>query len=339
MASTLRIVGTSAVALAALTLSGCTRDWKSAPVSMWNESRYKPYEATSFFADQSTSRPTVQGTVARGQLRTDEQFFNGTQNGKLTTQLPFPATKAVLERGQNRFNIYCQPCHGEQGAGNGMIVQRGFSKPPDYTEPRLINAPVGHFYDVITNGYGSMYSYASRVPPRDRWAIAAYIRVLQRSRTATVNDVPANQRAALANDLAPDATTGGGPANGPNAMSHRGGGDPLGGAMSNGVSGQGGTSKGEATGNTTTSGIATQPEGQAPGTPRSRSTFGAPVTTTKPSVRPDAQSPATQVVPGTGTKSDGPAHSQFGPNERRENGGTTTTPSGAPASAGNGTHS
>jgi mono/diheme cytochrome c family protein len=98
----------------------------------------------------------------------------------------------VLEHGRERYNIYCQPCHGDQGAGNGMVVQRGMAKPPDYIEPRLINSPVGHFYDVITNGYGSMYSYADRVPPRDRWAIAAYIRVLQRSRAATLADVPAD---------------------------------------------------------------------------------------------------------------------------------------------------
>ena len=333
MTPTLRLLGTSALALAALTLSGCTRDWKPAPVSMWNESRYKPYEGTSFFADQSTSRPTVQSTVARGQLRTDEHFYNGTKDGKLVTEMPFQATKAVLEHGKERYNIYCQPCHGEQGAGNGIIVQRGFSKPPDYIEPRVLQQPIGHYYDVITNGYGSMYSYASRVPPRDRWAIAAYIRVLQRSRTANINDIPADQRANLADNLSPNATTGGGPATGPNAMSHSGGGDPPGGAMSNGVSGaESGT-----TGNTNDSGIALDSQNQQPGTPQSRSTFGAPVTTTKPSVRPNAQSPATQVVPGTGTKSGGPNNLQFGPNDRRENGGITTTPSGAPASAGYGT--
>lgn len=259
----IRLAGLTAIGMAALTLSGCTRDWKPAPVSMWNESRYKPYEATSFFADQSTSRPTVQGTVARGQLRTDEQFFNGTKNGKLTTQLPFPATKAVLEHGKERFNIYCSPCHGEQGAGNGMIVQRGFSKPPDYTEARLVNAPIGHFYDVITNGYGSMYSYASRVPPRDRWAIAAYIRVLQRSRKATINDVASDARQSLPNDLAPAASTAGGARPGPNAMSNRAE-TPISGSM------------------TTDS----QP--------------AAPMTTAQPSMTERAQSVAAPVVPGAG---------------------------------------
>lgn len=299
-----------ALALSAMTLSGCTRDWKPAPVSMWNESRYKPYEATSFFADQNTSRPTVRGTVARGQLRTDEVFFNGTKNGVLVTELPFPATKAVLQRGQERFNIYCTPCHGEQGAGNGMIVQRGFSKPPDYVEQRLINAPVGHFYDVITNGYGSMYSYASRVPPRDRWAIAAYIRVLQRSRTATISDVAADKRATLPNNLAPGATTGGTAAIGPNGMSNRG-------EVENA--------------NGTNASTAMSPTGAM----REAMPLGAPQTTTKRSVPNNATSLAVPVVPGT--KSGGPNNSQFGPNTSRSNGGTTTTPSGAPASAGYGT--
>ena len=310
-----RVLGMGAMTLAALSLGGCTRDWKSAPVSMWNESRYKPYEATSFFADQNTSRPTVQGTVARGQLRTDEEFFNGTKNGVLVTTMPFPATKAVLQRGQERFNIYCTPCHGEQGAGNGMIVQRGFSKPPDYTETRLINAPIGHFYDVMTNGYGSMYSYASRVSPRDRWAIAAYIRVLQRSRTATVSDVAANQRGALPDNLAPGTTTGGTPASGPNGMSHRP--DDT---MASGLTANSSTIS-------ATSGTATV-TGQT-----SSSQIAAPQTTTKPTLPRNATSPSMPVVPGTGTKSGGQSNSQFGANDRRENGGVTTTPNGAPTAS------
>ncbi len=327
-----KILGAAALALAVLTMGGCTRDWKPAPVSMWNESRYKPYEATSFFDDQNTSRPTVQGTVARGQLRTDEAFFNGTKDGVLVTDLPFPATKTVLERGQERYNIYCQPCHGEQGAGNGMIVQRGFSKPPDYIQTRLINAPIGHFYDVITNGYGSMYSYASRVPPRDRWAIAAYIRVLQRSRTATLKDVPASERANLPGNLAPGYTTGGGRATGPNAMSHRGDGDPLARAMSKNASSEtapGGARRESAI---ATTGVPGQNARTmvTPTTPSERSTMGAPVTTTKPLLPEGSNSLSRPVVPGTGTKSGGPNNSQFGMNDRRENGGTTTTPNGAP---------
>jgi mono/diheme cytochrome c family protein len=106
-------------------------------------------------------------------------------------------TRALLERGQERFRIYCTPCHSELGDGHGMIVQRGFPPPPDYTIQRLMDAPVQHFYDVMTNGYGVMYSFANRVQPNDRWAIAAYIRTLQHARHATVADVPPDQQALL----------------------------------------------------------------------------------------------------------------------------------------------
>lgn len=276
-------------------VSGCTRDWKSQPISMWNESRYKPYEATTFFPDNSTSRPTVRGSVARGQLRTDEAFFNGTKNGTLVTQFPFRLTKETLERGKQRFEIYCTPCHGEGGAGNGMIVQRGFSKPPDYTEQRLVNAPVGHFYDVITNGYGSMYSYAARVPPRDRWAIAAYIRVLQRHRGATVADVPADKRNELNTpfksslDETPTGTAIGGGAIETGASNNRKSetmGDPSRNAP---------TRVGE------NSGRLGSPAGQSSngGVPTSQAA-GTPETTTLPSVRADAMKPSNNPVAGAG---------------------------------------
>ncbi len=117
----------------------------------------------------------------------------------LITEFPIPITRAVLERGQERFNIYCSVCHGRTGEGNGMIVQRGFPPPPSYHIDRLRKAPVGHLFDVMTRGYGVMYSYASRVEPSDRWAIAAYIRALQLSRHATLDDVPADERAKLEN--------------------------------------------------------------------------------------------------------------------------------------------
>ena len=110
---------------------------------------------------------------------------------------PPPVTMALLRRGQDRFRIYCTPCHSELGDGNGMIVQRGFSPPSSYHIARLREAPVQHFYDVITHGYGAMYSFAYRVQPADRWAIAAYIRALQRSRNATVADLTPGQKAAL----------------------------------------------------------------------------------------------------------------------------------------------
>ncbi len=174
-------------------LHGCIQD-------MWNGAKYKPLERDPIFADGNSSRPLVAGVVARGQANLDRAFYAGRDNtpaSKLVTTFPLPLTKALLDRGEERFNIYCSPCHGRTGEGNGMIVQRGFTPPPSYYVPRLMAAPVGHFYDVITNGWGVMYSYADRVEPRDRWAITAYIRALQRSRNATLADVPPDQRATL----------------------------------------------------------------------------------------------------------------------------------------------
>jgi mono/diheme cytochrome c family protein len=168
-----------AAGLVTALLSGCDRQGKFAPVDMWNRSRLKPYEPMAFFPNGTSARPVVPGTVARGDLRIDDAMYAGRVNGQLVKTFPFPITQKVLARGQERFNIYCAPCHGPMGDGQGLIVKRGFTKPPDYHIARLKNAPVGHFYDVITNGYGAMYSYAARVQPRDRWAIAAYIRVLQ----------------------------------------------------------------------------------------------------------------------------------------------------------------
>ncbi|RYG75321.1 cytochrome c [bacterium] len=181
-----------------MALTGCTRDHKFQPVDMWNASRLKPYEAVNFFPDKTVSQHPPAGTVARGQERLDEPTYYGTQNGTLVTYNPILANaktpaerKAVIERGQERFNIYCQPCHGLGGYGDGMIVKRGFSKPPSYHIERLRDAPDGHLYGVIAKGYGAMYSYAARVPTRDRWAIVAYIRTLQRSQNASASDVPA----------------------------------------------------------------------------------------------------------------------------------------------------
>jgi mono/diheme cytochrome c family protein len=163
-------------------LSGCTRDFKFQAISMWNESRFKPFEATTVFRNGTVSQEPILGTVARGRLVEDNTLYTGRVGSALATKIPFEVTPAVLQRGQERFNIYCSPCHGVAGDAQGMIVKRGFAPPPDYAIPRLRAAPVGHFYDVITNGYGVMYSYAARVDPTDRWAIAAYIRVLQASR-------------------------------------------------------------------------------------------------------------------------------------------------------------
>jgi len=159
--------------------------------------RYDPLAPSTFFDDGRSARPEVPDTVARGHLRIDEQFYTGKVNGVPVDTFPFPITRQVLERGRARYNIYCTPCHDYTGSGHGMIVQRGFPPPPSYHIDRLRQAPVGHFFDVITTGYGSMYSYAARVPPRDRWAIAAYIRALQMSQHATIDDVPPEERAKL----------------------------------------------------------------------------------------------------------------------------------------------
>jgi mono/diheme cytochrome c family protein len=156
---------------------------------MWNESRVKPYEESRLPGAASSARALPAGAVARGELWRGDPVATGRgADGKLLKEIPIPVTKAMLSRGQERFNIYCAPCHSRVGDGEGMIVKRGFPHPPDYALLRLKNANVGHFYDVITNGYGVMYSYASRVPVRDRWAIAAYIRVLQKLRPTVMVD-------------------------------------------------------------------------------------------------------------------------------------------------------
>jgi Cytochrome C oxidase, cbb3-type, subunit III len=164
-----------------LPLAGCTRDNKFQPVDMWNDSRLKPYEAVEI-SSGSTAMTIPAGTLARGQLRENDALYTGKLNGQLVTDFPIAVTEKVLARGQERYTIFCAPCHGGLGDGKGIIVQRGFAKPPDYMLPRLLDAPVGHFYDVIANGYGAMYSYSARIPVNDRWAIAAYIRLLQKTR-------------------------------------------------------------------------------------------------------------------------------------------------------------
>jgi mono/diheme cytochrome c family protein len=184
---------TTAVAVIVMTVAfaGCRQDMHDAP-------RYEPLEASTFFADGRGSRMLVANTVARGMLREDDHLYQGKIDGELTDVFPMPVTSDVMARGQERFNVFCSPCHGQTGEGNGMVVQRGFSAPPSYHEQRLRDAPAGYFFDVMTNGFGAMYDYSSQVSVSDRWAIAAYIRALQRSREATIDDVPAARRAELA---------------------------------------------------------------------------------------------------------------------------------------------
>lgn len=174
---------------AGLALAACN-DMKRQP-------KYKPYDPSPFFADGRSSRMPVPDTVARGQLRLDDHLYKGKVNGQLTNIFPFPITPAVLNRGQERYDIFCSVCHGALGKGDGMIAQRGFPAPPSFHIERLKNAPAGYFYDVITNGFGKMYSYADRVSVEDRWAIAAYIRALQRSQSATLADVAPAERSRL----------------------------------------------------------------------------------------------------------------------------------------------
>ena len=185
--STARLRAVLCVATLALLAAGCRRDMHIQP-------KYLPYEETNFFADGRDERPQIPGTVARGHLRTDDLLYTGKEDGEVSDKFPFPMTREDIERGRQRYNIYCTPCHAYTGAGDGFIVQRGFPHPPSFHTENLRNAPVGHFYQVMTNGFGSMYSYAARVEPEDRWRIAAYIRVLQLSQHATIDDVPEAER-------------------------------------------------------------------------------------------------------------------------------------------------
>lgn len=197
-------------------LAGCDM------LDMYDQPRYEPLEASRFFADGLSARPAVEGTIPRGGLRDDEAFYTGKVNGSLVRQIPEAAFRAIyernsagfsapfentdlpdlrsalLERGRERFDIYCSVCHGRPGDGRGMIVQRGFRQPPAYQIERLRNAPDGHFFDVITNGFGAMASYSNRIDVGDRWAIVGYIRALQLSQHAGWDDVPDNEKAQLA---------------------------------------------------------------------------------------------------------------------------------------------
>jgi mono/diheme cytochrome c family protein len=164
-------------------------------IDMHVQPRQNPLSRSDFFADQRSARPLVEGTVARGQLHEDSYFYTGKIGDTPGNVMPFAVTKEVLERGQERFNIFCAPCHSRVGDGNGFVPSRGFSKrPPSFHIERLEKAPAGYFFDVITNGFGIMPDYASQIPVRDRWSIIAYVRALQLSQNATRSDVPAGQK-------------------------------------------------------------------------------------------------------------------------------------------------
>jgi mono/diheme cytochrome c family protein len=164
-------------------------------LDMHVQPRENPLSGSDFYADHRSARPLVEGTVARGQLHADTYFYTGKIGSSPGDVMPFPVTKEVLERGRERFNIFCAPCHSRLGDGNGFVPSRGFSrKPPSFHDARLQKAPVGYFFDVITNGFGIMPDYASQIPPQDRWNIVAYVRALQLSQNATMADVPAGQK-------------------------------------------------------------------------------------------------------------------------------------------------
>jgi mono/diheme cytochrome c family protein len=184
---------------------------------MYDQPRYEPLESSEFFGDGLSARPQIEGTVARGQLRDDEPLHAGKSAGRLVATVPQAAYRAIharypqrfgrpfddtdgaelrralLERGRERFDICCSVCHGRTGDGNGMIVQRGFRKPPSYHIDRLREAPAGHLFEVVSRGFGAMPSYANRVDVFDRWAIVAYLRALQLSANARIDDVPVDR--------------------------------------------------------------------------------------------------------------------------------------------------
>ena len=194
---------------------------------MGEQPSYRPLKPSKFFADGQSARPLVPGTVARGELRLDRQLYTGewgpAEGGRDIEQssgglslpvartalaekpyvdaFPFPVTRQVLDRGKERFTIYCSVCHGPLGYGDGVVVERGFTKPPSYHEDRLRAAPAGYFFDVITHGYGSMPDYAAQVPPKDRWAIVAYLRAIQLSQHATLAELPESARKAAVTEL------------------------------------------------------------------------------------------------------------------------------------------
>ncbi len=164
---------------------------------MHDQPKYSPLEESSFFPDNTASRPPVAGTVPRGHLRDDELLYQGTLNGQAADVFPFAVDEAVMTRGQDAFNAFCSPCHGRTGRGDGIVVKRGYTRPPDLTDENVRSQPLGHYFNVITNGFGAMPDHAAQVKVRDRWAIAAYLRALQMSASASIADVPPAERSRL----------------------------------------------------------------------------------------------------------------------------------------------
>ena len=181
---------TLAIFLVAFVVSACRQDMHDTP-------RYEPLERSTFFTDGRSQRPLVPNTVARGFLREDEHLYRGRVNGELATEFPVTVNATLMLRGQEQYNVFCSPCHGRTGGGDGMVVRRGYRAPTSFHDARLRQALPGYVFDVITNGFGAMPDYASQIAVRDRWAIAAYLKALQFSQNATTNDVPAEKRGEL----------------------------------------------------------------------------------------------------------------------------------------------
>jgi len=221
----LRAATVAAVAALALGAAGCDVRLNEFRIKMYDQAKYEPYEKSELFANQAAARPFPEGTVARGHLAADRPYYTGTlSSGDFVPRIPLPPAQATgsepasevavetmtspaaadpdawqpqpmtaefIARGQQRFNIFCSPCHGRLGDGNGMIVQRGYKRPMSYHQARLRNMPDGYFFDVMSRGFGQMPSYASQVPVADRWAIVAYVRALQLSQNARLAELPA----------------------------------------------------------------------------------------------------------------------------------------------------
>ncbi len=190
MREALTRAGVFAIAAACVFGAGCRQDMHDNP-------RYDPLESTTFFADGRSQRPLVANTVPRGFLREDEHLYAGKMDGQLATEFPMPVNAELMLRGQERYNVFCTPCHGYTGKGDGMVVRRGYRAPTSFHDARLRQAPPGYIFDVVTSGFGAMPDYASQIPVEDRWAIAAYLKALQFSQNATVADVPADRRGEL----------------------------------------------------------------------------------------------------------------------------------------------
>jgi hypothetical protein len=164
---------------------------------MADQPSYRPLAESEFFADGRSARPAIPGTVARGQLQEDELFYTGRSGGEVAETFPFPVTREIFYRGQQRFDIFCAPCHDRVGNGQGMIVRRGFRSPPSLHIDRLRESRPGYFFEVISRGFGTMPDYAEQIPPEDRWAIVAYVRALQLSQQAAFADAPESEQRRL----------------------------------------------------------------------------------------------------------------------------------------------